>query len=68
MRTKKDKEKPSSASSQRHSSAANYEIGQPVNVLQDLPDKEVLELFEKMLVRKMIKICKVSYFKTFLQV
>uniref|UniRef100_A0A3B3I9L9 Diaphanous related formin 1 n=1 Tax=Oryzias latipes TaxID=8090 RepID=A0A3B3I9L9_ORYLA len=50
MRTKKDKEKPSSASSQRHSSAANYEIGQPVNVLQDLPDKEVLELFEKMLV------------------
>uniref|UniRef100_A0A3P9IHJ4 Diaphanous related formin 1 n=1 Tax=Oryzias latipes TaxID=8090 RepID=A0A3P9IHJ4_ORYLA len=50
MRTKKDKEKPSSASSQRYSSAANYEIGQPVNVLQDLPDKEVLELFEKMLV------------------
>ncbi|XP_024139156.1 protein diaphanous homolog 1 isoform X3 [Oryzias melastigma] len=49
MRTKKDKEKPGAASSQRYSSAANYEISQSGNAL-NLSDEDVLEQFERMLV------------------
>uniref|UniRef100_A0A8C5H8Z2 Diaphanous related formin 1 n=1 Tax=Gouania willdenowi TaxID=441366 RepID=A0A8C5H8Z2_GOUWI len=50
MRIKKDKEKPSQVSGQRHSSAANYEIHAQSAMLQDHSDEYVLELFEQMLV------------------
>ncbi|KAM8909942.1 protein diaphanous homolog 1 isoform 2-T2 [Spinachia spinachia] len=50
MRMKKDKEKPGQLPSQRHSSAASYEISASSAVLQDHPDEYVLELFEQMLV------------------
>ncbi|KAK2849116.1 hypothetical protein Q5P01_008950 [Channa striata] len=50
MRTKKDKEKPSHPPSQRHSSAASYEINAQSAMLHDHSDEYVLELFEQMLV------------------
>ncbi|XP_077957325.1 protein diaphanous homolog 1 isoform X2 [Gasterosteus aculeatus] len=50
MRMKKDKEKPGQAPSQRHSSAASYEIGPQSAMLHDHSDEYVLELFEQMLV------------------
>ncbi|XP_054454189.1 protein diaphanous homolog 1-like [Anoplopoma fimbria] len=49
MRMKKDKEKPSQPS-QRHSSAAIYEISGQTAMLHDHSDEYVLELFEQMLV------------------
>ncbi|KAL0974071.1 hypothetical protein UPYG_G00215010 [Umbra pygmaea] len=49
MRTKKDKEKPQ-ASSQRHSTAAIYEVPTQGTMLDDHKDDYVLELFEQMLV------------------
>ncbi|KAJ4945522.1 hypothetical protein JOQ06_023206, partial [Pogonophryne albipinna] len=50
MRMKKDKEKPGPVPSQRHSSAANYEINAQSAMLHDLSDESVLDLFEQMLV------------------
>nr|XP_020450181.1 protein diaphanous homolog 1 [Monopterus albus] len=50
MRMKKDKEKPSHMPSQRHSSAASYEINAQSAMLHDHSDEYVLELFEQMLV------------------
>ncbi|XP_037635630.1 protein diaphanous homolog 1-like isoform X2 [Sebastes umbrosus] len=50
MRMKKDKEKPSHAPGQRHSSAASYEISAQSAMLHDHSDEYVLELFEQMLV------------------
>ncbi|XP_077433933.1 protein diaphanous homolog 1 isoform X2 [Vanacampus margaritifer] len=50
MRIKKDKEKPSHVSGQRHSAAANYEINAASAMLFDCTDEYVLELFEQMLV------------------
>ncbi|KAF3693902.1 Protein diaphanous -like protein 1 Diaphanous-related formin-1 [Channa argus] len=50
MRTKKDKEKPNHMPSQRHSSAASYEINAQSAMLHDHSDEYVLELFEQMLV------------------
>ncbi|XP_035858563.1 protein diaphanous homolog 1 isoform X2 [Sander lucioperca] len=47
---KKDKEKPVQVPSQRHSSAASYELGAPSAMLHDHSDEYVLELFEQMLV------------------
>ncbi|KAM7417652.1 hypothetical protein PAMA_017339 [Pampus argenteus] len=47
MRTKKDKEKPGQMPSQRHSSAASYELS---GILQDHSDEFILEHFERMLV------------------
>ncbi|XP_066524903.1 protein diaphanous homolog 1 [Hoplias malabaricus] len=49
MRIKKEKEKPSTLSN-RHSSAAQYEIPAQSAMLQDHPDEYILELFEQMLV------------------
>ncbi|XP_066572371.1 protein diaphanous homolog 1 [Amia ocellicauda] len=49
MKKDKDKEKPSMPS-QRHSSAAHYEIPAQTAMLHDHPDEYVLELFEQMLV------------------
>lgn len=57
MRMKKDKEKPGQAPSQRHSSAASYEIGPQSAMLHDHSDEYVLELFEQMLVRETVHIC-----------
>uniref|UniRef100_A0A665UHX5 Diaphanous related formin 1 n=1 Tax=Echeneis naucrates TaxID=173247 RepID=A0A665UHX5_ECHNA len=50
MRMKKDKEKPSHMPSQRHSSAASYELTSQSSMLHDHSDEYVLELFEQMLV------------------
>ncbi|KAM9849700.1 protein diaphanous homolog 1 [Aulostomus maculatus] len=50
MRMKKEKEKPSHMSGQRHSSAASYEINAQSAMLHDHSDEYVLELFEQMLV------------------
>ncbi|XP_034453745.1 protein diaphanous homolog 1 isoform X1 [Hippoglossus hippoglossus] len=50
MRIKKDKEKPGHVPSQRHSSAANYEINAQSALMPDHSDEYVLELFEQMLV------------------
>nr|XP_033488869.1 protein diaphanous homolog 1-like isoform X1 [Epinephelus lanceolatus] len=50
MRMKKDKEKPGHVPSQRHSSAASYEINAQSAMLHDHSDEYVLELFEQMLV------------------
>ncbi|XP_028271255.1 protein diaphanous homolog 1 isoform X2 [Parambassis ranga] len=50
MRMKKDKEKPGQPPSQRHSSAASYEINAQGAMLHDHSDEYVLELFEQMLV------------------
>ncbi|XP_078116739.1 protein diaphanous homolog 1 isoform X1 [Sander vitreus] len=47
---KKDKEKPGQVPSQRHSSAASYELSAPSAMLHDHSDEYVLELFEQMLV------------------
>ncbi|KAF1384738.1 hypothetical protein PFLUV_G00123280 [Perca fluviatilis] len=47
---KKDKEKPGQVPSQRHSSAASYELNAPSAMLHDHSDEYVLELFEQMLV------------------
>ncbi|KAJ8282936.1 hypothetical protein COCON_G00054550 [Conger conger] len=49
MRMKKDKEKPH-APSQRHSSAAIYEVPSQAAMMHDHTDEYVLELFEQMLV------------------
>uniref|UniRef100_A0A674PPG1 Diaphanous related formin 1 n=1 Tax=Takifugu rubripes TaxID=31033 RepID=A0A674PPG1_TAKRU len=48
MRMKK--EKTGQLSSQRHSSASNYEMNSQSSMLQDHSDEYILELFEKMLV------------------
>lgn len=48
MRMKK--EKTGQISSQRHSSASNYEMNAQGSMLQDHSDEYILELFEKMLV------------------
>lgn len=48
MRMKK--EKTGQISSQRHSSASNYEMNYQSSMLQDHSDEYILELFEKMLV------------------
>uniref|UniRef100_A0A671UA95 Diaphanous related formin 1 n=1 Tax=Sparus aurata TaxID=8175 RepID=A0A671UA95_SPAAU len=50
MRMKKDKEKPGHNPSQRHSSAANYEINAQSAMMHSHSDEYVLELFEQMLV------------------
>ncbi|CAL8354942.1 unnamed protein product [Merluccius merluccius] len=50
MRIKKDKERGSQAPTQRHSSAACYELSSQSAMLYDLNDESVLELFEQMLV------------------
>lgn len=50
MRMKKDKEKPGHVPSQRHSSAASYEMNAQTAMLHDHSDEYVLELFEQMLV------------------
>lgn len=57
MRMKKDKEKPGQPPSQRHSSAASYEINAQSAMLHDHSDEYVLELFEQMLVRTIVKVC-----------
>ncbi|XP_037531214.1 protein diaphanous homolog 1 [Nematolebias whitei] len=49
MRIKKDKEKPNQFPSQRHSSAANYDIG-PQGGMMEYSDEYILDLFEQMLV------------------
>lgn len=54
MRMKKDKEKPGQMPSQRHSSAASYEINAQSAMLHDHSDEYVLELFEQMLVRRLM--------------
>lgn len=51
MRIKKEKEK-SSTLSNRHSTAALYEIPAQSTMLQDHSDDYILELFEQMLVRR----------------
>lgn len=66
MRMKKDKEKPGHNPSQRHSSAANYEINAQSAMMHSHSDEYVLELFEQMLVRKILKVyvycvCKIHY-------
>ncbi|KAM3867303.1 protein diaphanous homolog 1 [Diretmus argenteus] len=50
MRIKKDKEKAGQLPSQRHSSAASYEISAQTAMLHDHSDEYVLDLFEQMLV------------------
>ncbi|KAK9518085.1 hypothetical protein VZT92_023406 [Zoarces viviparus] len=50
MKKDKDKEKPSHVPTQRHSSAASYEINTQSAMLHDHSDEYVLELFEQMLV------------------
>ena len=57
MRMKKDKEKTGHMPGQRHSSAASYEIGAQSAILHNHSDEYVLELFEQMLVRKIVKEC-----------
>ena len=56
MRMKKDKEKPGHNPNQRHSSAANYEINAQSAMMHNHSDEYVLELFEQMLVRKILKV------------
>lgn len=56
MRMKKDKEKSGYLPSQRHSSAANYEINAQSATLHDHSDEYVLELFEQMLVRTCVNL------------
>lgn len=50
---------------QRHSSAANYEINPQSAMLHDHTDEYVLELFEQMLVRKIVKMCLVCELLSF---
>lgn len=57
MRTKKDKEKPNLVPSQRHSTAATYDIG-PQGGMMEYSDEYILDLFEQMLVRKIEELCK----------
>lgn len=52
MRMKK--EKGGHAPGQRHSAAANYEIHSQSSILHDHSDAYVLELFEQMLVSKIV--------------